>query len=200
MSDARADLSPAPAGPGSPGVWLREAREQAGLSIDAVAATLKLSPRTLMALEADDHASLRDAVFVRALAQGVCRVLQRDPAPVLAMLPRAVMRAPQPLADQDEIRSEDGRFQRRAAWPALVLTPLTAVLALLVLGAVAVAWAPDEWLPWGSPLAPAAGAAAPAVVAEPPVVLPVGQPAPSDTVSNPGPATAGPAAPTPASR
>ncbi|NBS48147.1 MAG: helix-turn-helix domain-containing protein [Betaproteobacteria bacterium] len=129
MSDARADLSPAPAGPGSPGVWLREAREQAGLSIDAVAATLKLSPRTLMALEADDHASLRDAVFVRALAQSVCRVLQRDPAPVLAMLPRAVMRAPQPLADQDEIRSEDGRFQRRAAWPALVLTPLTAVLA-----------------------------------------------------------------------
>ncbi len=193
MSDESGDLLPA-VGPATAGAWLREAREQAGLSIDAVAATLKLSPRTLMALESDDHAALRDAVFVRALAQSVCRVLQRDPAPVLAMLPRAVMKAPQPLADQDEIRSADGRFQRSAAWPAWVFTPLTAVLALLALGALAVAWVPDQWLPWADePVS--------ATTAEPPALPPGSQPAAPEAVSNTVPATtAVPAAPTPASR
>lgn len=212
MSDSRSHPSPPEeppsSGTASAGAWLREAREAAGMSIEAVAATLKLPPQTLRALEADDHAALRDAVFVRALAQSVCRALQRDPAVVLSMLPRATMRGPKPLSDRDVIRSTDGRFQRRERWSASVFTPLTALLGLIALGALAVAWVPDAWLPWSDPTAGAAGTGAPAVVVEPPLTLPTGAPAAFGAApeSPPTPPVATPVspaptpAPTPASR
>ncbi len=50
------------------GDLLREAREAHGLHIEMVAAALKVPPQKLMALEADDIASLPDPVFARALA------------------------------------------------------------------------------------------------------------------------------------
>jgi len=185
----------------SAGAWLRQAREQAGQSIDAVAATLKVPVRTLAALEADDHAGLRDAVFIRALAQSVCRVLHRDPAPVLQLLPAASLRNPQPLPVQDEIHSADMRFKRRAQWPALVFRPLTLVLVLIMLGALAVAFVPDTWLvwPWGS--APdGAPAAAPGSVALPlPLEVPAGTSTAVPVEAAPSPvADTAPSAPAPA--
>ena len=69
------------------GDLLREAREAHGLHIEMVAAALKVPPQKLLALEADDIASLPDPVFARALASSVCRALRIDPAPVLAKLP-----------------------------------------------------------------------------------------------------------------
>ena len=62
----------------SAGDMLREAREAHGLHIDMVAAALKVSPRKLAALEADDIEALPDAVFARALAASVCRALRID--------------------------------------------------------------------------------------------------------------------------
>ncbi len=71
----------------SAGAMLRAARQAQGLHIAALAASLKVSPRKLEALEADRHDDLQGATFVRALAQAACRALKIDPAPVLAALP-----------------------------------------------------------------------------------------------------------------
>ena len=73
----------------SPGEMLRTAREKQGLHIAALAAAIKVAPRKLDALEHDRWDELPDAVFVRALAQTVCRTLKIDAAPILQLLPRA---------------------------------------------------------------------------------------------------------------
>jgi cytoskeleton protein RodZ len=72
----------------SPGSQLRRWREAQGLHVAMLAASLKVPPQRLEALEADRWDALPDPAFTRALAQSVCRVLKRDPAPVLAGLPR----------------------------------------------------------------------------------------------------------------
>ena len=71
----------------SPGTMLRQAREAAGLQVEALAVALKVPVRKLEALEADRFDQLPDAVFVRALAASVCRNLRVDPAPILERLP-----------------------------------------------------------------------------------------------------------------
>lgn len=73
----------------APGELLRAAREAQGLSLDHLAATLKVTPAKLAALEEGRLDQLPDASFARALAQTMCRVLKIDPVPVLAALPAA---------------------------------------------------------------------------------------------------------------
>ena len=75
----------------SAGLLLRQARESAGLHIASLAAALKVPVKKLEALETDRHDLLSDTVFVRALAASVCRTLKIDAAPVLALLPQAVV-------------------------------------------------------------------------------------------------------------
>ena len=83
------EAATAPASTGhSPGAMLRVARERQGLHIAALAASIKVSPRKLEALEADRFDELPDLAFARALAQTVCRAVKIDPEPVLALLPR----------------------------------------------------------------------------------------------------------------
>lgn len=91
------------------GMMLRQAREAAGLSLEGLAAALKVPAPKLQALEADDHASFQDQVFMRALAQSVCRALRMDSAPVMALLPRT---APKSLAD--ERSSINATFKERS--------------------------------------------------------------------------------------
>ncbi|MDR0226589.1 MAG: helix-turn-helix domain-containing protein [Burkholderiaceae bacterium] len=78
------------------GMLLRHAREAAGLSLPGLAAALKVPAPKLAALEEDDYASFQDHVFMRALAQSVCRTLRMDSAPVMALLPRTQLKS---LAD-----------------------------------------------------------------------------------------------------
>lgn len=78
------------------GTLLRQAREAAGLSLAGLAAALKVPAPKLEALEADDYAAFQDHVFMRALAQSVCRTLRMDSATVLALLPRTQLKS---LAD-----------------------------------------------------------------------------------------------------
>lgn len=70
---------------------LRAARQQQGLHIAALAAAIKVTPAKLEALEAGRIEALPDATFARALAKTVCRQLKTDPAPVLALLPGALI-------------------------------------------------------------------------------------------------------------
>ncbi|GAB1389357.1 MAG: hypothetical protein AMXMBFR78_05320 [Rubrivivax sp.] len=73
----------------SAGALLRAAREREGLHLGVLAATIKVAPAKLQALEQDRYDELPNATFTRALAQSVCRSLKIDPRPVLALLPQA---------------------------------------------------------------------------------------------------------------
>lgn len=72
----------------SAGALLRQARQAQGLHIVALAASIKVAPRKLEALEADRFDELPDATFARALALTVCRVLKINAEPVLSRLPQ----------------------------------------------------------------------------------------------------------------
>jgi cytoskeleton protein RodZ len=127
------------------GDMLREAREAHGLHIEMVAAALKVPPQKLMALEADDIASLPDPVFARALASSVCRALRIDPAPVLAKLP-STRHTPLAVADRtlkSNIVSGTPRWNggRSSGLPSRAL--LT-VVVLLLIGAGALFWLPQS--------------------------------------------------------
>ena len=84
--------SAAPAAPtdaAAAGALLRTARQAQGLHIAALAASIKVSPAKLEALEAGRSHELPDHTFARALALTVCRVLKIDATPVLALMPGA---------------------------------------------------------------------------------------------------------------
>ena len=70
------------------GALLRQAREQAGVHVAALAVALKVPVRQLEALEQERFDLLPDPTFARALAGSVCRHLKADPAPILAALPQ----------------------------------------------------------------------------------------------------------------
>ena len=69
------------------GALLRDARQAQGIHIAALAASLKVPVQKLEALEQDRFDLLLDAVFVRALASSMCRILKLDPEPILQRLP-----------------------------------------------------------------------------------------------------------------
>lgn len=69
------------------GGLLKAAREKQGIHIAALAASIKVTPRKLEALEHDRYDELPDMTFVRALAKTVCRVLKIEAEPVLSLLP-----------------------------------------------------------------------------------------------------------------
>jgi len=141
ISEARA--SPA----ATAGAWLRNARQQRGLHIAALAVMLKVPQAKLEALEADRHDLLPDATFARALATAMCRALKVDPAPVLALLPRTSEQGfdvrpglNQPFRERGAGGPIDGGalalLGRPVVWGAL----------LLLVAAAAVYWVPAGWV------------------------------------------------------
>lgn len=69
------------------GSWLRQQREAANVSLDALCVALKVQPSRLLALESDDWDSLPDTLFIRSLALGICRHLRADERVLLPLLP-----------------------------------------------------------------------------------------------------------------
>lgn len=134
--------------PSTAGSLLRQAREAAGLHIAALAVSLKVPVRKLEMLEADRLDALPDPVFARALASSACRALKVDPAPVLALLPRA---APTTLKDDRSLGGASMPGRNPMVWTAgyrLMLRPPGVWILLLLLGSlILVLWpasAPEE--------------------------------------------------------
>jgi cytoskeleton protein RodZ len=67
-----------------PGRLIRQARERAGLSVEELAAQLKLSRPTLEALERDDFATLNEPVYVRGYYRKCAKALALSEAELLA--------------------------------------------------------------------------------------------------------------------
>lgn len=99
MSEMEVPTHESQAVPG-PGAMLRMARESRGMSIAEVAATLKMSPRQIEAIEAEDFSRLSGATFVRGFIRNYAKLLKVDVVPVLdalaekAALPQAELNAP----------------------------------------------------------------------------------------------------------
>jgi cytoskeleton protein RodZ len=136
--------APAPAGT-SAGSLLRAAREAMGLPIDELASMLKVAPGKIEWLEADRHNEFPDPVFVRALAQSMCRTLKIDAAPVLALLPKT------PGQRLDKIHVGLNAQYREGPTPRItddwsgIAKPLLWGPALLVGAAALVYFFPTDW-------------------------------------------------------
>ncbi|RVU45464.1 helix-turn-helix domain-containing protein [Rubrivivax rivuli] len=168
-------------GAGSAGALLRAARERQGLHIAALAASIKVSPRKLEALEGDRYDELPDATFTRALAQTVCRSLKIDARAVLDLMPPApltVALEPARGGLNAPFRDRPGRED-----PGLVAgaarKPMLWATLLFILAALAVIFVPGHWwmglqgapvvapvaAPASAPLAPDLAASAPVLAA-----------------------------------
>jgi len=173
----------------SAGAQLRAAREQRGLHIAALAASMKVPQRKLEALEADRHDALPDLTFTRALAQSVCRALKIDAQPILDALPAAS--DPSRLAQvgggiNAPFRDRPGRDD--SGEPRFWTRPVFWGTALVLLAAAALALLPESWLSatrWFGRNAPAAAPTTAPVVIATPVAAP---PAPAASDAMPPPA------------
>ena len=105
-SDALRSRDAEPIAAHSAGALLRDAREAAGLSIDAVAQQLKLAPRQVQALEDDDFAQLPGRTFVRGFMRNYARLA------AVSMPTRCWPRCPTPRPRR---RSTGRRSRRRPA-------------------------------------------------------------------------------------
>lgn len=198
-----ADAPPAPSeSPSSPvqqaGAMLRQAREQAGLHVEALAVALKVPVQKVLALEAGRIDLLPDATFARGLAASICRGLKIDPKPVLDLMPGIAgeRRAVSPPAI-------NARFEPGApsSGPALRGNPSPAmwVVLVLLLGALAIYLWPSRSDEAAEPQA-VAPLAQPGTVtesvlpAEPPQAV---APVPAPVAPTPEPAVSAPAAEAP---
>jgi cytoskeleton protein RodZ len=131
MNDLIEPAESTPQLPASPGLQLRAAREQAGWSVEHLAAELCLPAARLRALEADDHASFGGAVFVRGYLRRAAGVLGTSPQQMLDAVARGNPPGPAATPTGAILRPP----QRRATWP----KPLAGALAVVAL--LAGSWA-----------------------------------------------------------
>ena len=127
---------------------LKNARQSAGIHIEALAVALKVPVSKLEALESNNFDLLSDTVFLRALASSVCRTLKLDPASVLSLLPQS--QAPRLIPERTDINTPvktagktfvTTKSSRHSSW-------LTASVLLLLAGAAAVFYWPAGYQPW----------------------------------------------------
>ena len=139
-----------PVRPTTAGGLLRQARQAQGLHIAALAAAIKVTPRKLELLEADQFDQLPDATFTRALAQAVCRTLKVDATPVLALLPPPNGHRLEQVASglNTPFHDRPGRLVARE-W-ASVANPVLWVVAVIVVMTLAVYALPPSWLPFSN--------------------------------------------------
>lgn len=147
------------------GELIRAARQKMGLHLAVLSVNLKVPVRQLEALEADQHDPSKGPVFIRALASSVCRQLQMDPAPVLALLPQALGQMPlhresiAPMQSESRLRLDIVTFLRGLPRQTL------AIAALMLSSIAALLWmpSPSSWA-WLQP-APVTMVATPAAAA-----------------------------------
>lgn len=154
--DAQSDAS------ATAGQLLHNARQAASLSLEELAARVKVPVARLQALEDDRFDSWPDMNVVRAVAAGICRHVRLDPAVVLSRLPKAEkMVWSSAVADSPVgFRDKDGfKMRSSSGLGRLPLALLTLALALgalgLYLGPAVEAWIATAWAGQGLTVAPA---------------------------------------------
>lgn len=141
-------LSSPDAGNRGAGEILRRAREAQNMTLEGLAATIKVTPAKLDALEQGQFDRLPDANFTRALAMTVCRALKVDPSEVLAALPAAkptALAEGKPPLNQPfkDVRGGSPLFDHHWDWSNLLSFKWLAPM-LLLLGALGIYVLPDS--------------------------------------------------------
>ena len=117
------------------GAGLRRQREERHISLRQIAASTKISPSALEAIERDDIKRLPGGIFTRAFLRAYASELDLDPertlAEFLAQFPAADV---DPEASADEQQPGRSNVLRVAAQAAVVLLPLAALILWAVLG------------------------------------------------------------------
>lgn len=129
-----------------PGALLAKRRKEFRLSVEDVSSRLKISPRQIAALESDDFAQLASMATVRGFIRSYCKLLELDPAPLIAMLSSEpnpafdgmVVRRPLPAPGLRGRQSPPPRRRSSSKWPSLVIA--TAVVSALVFIAYRYEW------------------------------------------------------------
>ncbi|MRV74849.1 DUF4115 domain-containing protein, partial [Duganella sp. FT92W] len=96
-----------------PGAQLAAQREAMGLTVDQIADQLKLAPRQVVALEADDYNSLPNMAVTRGFVRAYAKVVKLDAAPLVAMIevnPVAGHEHPQPARREISASFSGSRF------------------------------------------------------------------------------------------
>ena len=116
----------------SPGTVLRQARERAGLTLEAVAQRTLIPLSRLRALERDDYEQVGVPTFVLGYTRSYARFLKVDPAPLLKTLEATLPRVdPVPVQTSTvALALQVQRKPRSVFWP-------TVLAVVLVLGAIA---------------------------------------------------------------
>ncbi len=166
-----------------PGAQLAAQREAMGLTVDQIADQLKLAPRQVVALEADDYDSLPNMAVTRGFVRAYAKVVKLDAAPLVAMIevnPIAGHEHPQPARREISASFTGSRFptmtERSTKPSGWLLGAAGAAVIAAAIGAYYVGLFPN--------LSPARkdGAAAPAST---PAVAPVPAPAASAPLQSP---------------
>jgi cytoskeleton protein RodZ len=125
---------------------LAKRRKEFRLSVEDVSNRLKISPRQIAALESDDFAQLASMATVRGFIRSYCKLLELDPAPLIAMLSNEpnpafdsmVVRRPLPAPGLRGRQSPPPRRRSSSKWPSLVMA--AAVVIALVFIAYRYEW------------------------------------------------------------
>lgn len=198
-NSGRASL--AEATPAGYGALLARQRQSAGLGVTDVAATLRLHPNQVRAIEQEDLARLPAPAYVRGFIRGYARVVKLDPAPLLSDLNAKLAPAGDSVVDALATDYSTARAAgRERMFPQSVFW-----IALLVLSALGiVGWQATQRPPRVAAPPPeiAAAQAAPAVPVPAPVqvvdsvVIPAANSAAPLAAADPVPAPADVAEPT----
>jgi len=173
VQNAEAPAAPAPAP--LPGELLAARRRQLTFSIEEVSQRVRLAPRQIAALEANDFGALPGMATVRGFIRSYAKVLGLDPEPLVAMLAHEPNPAFEPMVVRRPLPAS-GFSSRRYAPPVMHrrgtrrLAGLAAVILVFV-GTLAFIAYRNDWLHLPSlPTVdkPADEAAAPAALPSPP--------------------------------
>jgi cytoskeleton protein RodZ len=169
----------------SAGRWLGQARKDHNLTVADVAAKLRLAPRQIEAIEADDYQRLPGKTIVRGFVRNYARLLQLDPAQVVAAFDRTApggddQRITLPHQNVQFSEVSSGHRNRMVLWLTLGLGILVALGFLAWWREAGIATAPKP----ASSTVTVPNTANSAVVADAPTTEPptVGEPAPAIVV------------------
>lgn len=163
--------SPSGEGPDQPipellrlGEILAQARQEAGLSPDALAKRVRIEPSLLNALEQGDHSRLPEGVFVVALARRIASVLRVNLDDAILGVRRSPWMGPGRLPGGPPPSSAPRARQPRPVPTPASLPWRTALAALLAASGMASAWllSSPRQAPGGPSPSPPPRAAAPA--------------------------------------
>ena len=110
--------------PSSVGTRLKAAREERGLSIDQLAAELRVEPHLLVALEADDFEAFAAPVFTRGYIKQYAQRVELNYADLLAEYSRQGGADDLPIKAKKPIRLRDERQISQWILASLILTTL----------------------------------------------------------------------------